>query len=244
MADETRDGSTTQGAAIEVVSDETRTFPPPAAFKKDALVADTSLYDEAARDYEGFWARQAAELLTWSKDWDTICDWELPFAKWFVGGELNVAANCLDRHVEAGKGDKVAYYWEGEPGDTRVITYAELLGEVQRLANVLKGLGVQRGDRVQHLPADDPRAARVAAGLRPHRGGPLGGVRRLLARRAGRPHQRRRGEGAHHRRRRVAAGGHGRAQGQQRRGPREHAEHRARRRGAAHGPGRPHGARP
>ena len=153
MADDVRDGSPTQRAAIEVVSDETRTFPPSAAFKKEALATDTSLYDEAALDYQGFWARQAAELVTWDKEWDTICEWDLPFAKWFVGGELNVSANCLDRHVEAGKGDKVAYYWEGEPGDTRVITYAELLGEVQRLANVLKGLGVQRDDRVNiYLP--------------------------------------------------------------------------------------------
>ena len=139
MADDVRDGSPTQGAAIEVVLDENRTFPPPEAFKKDALVVDTFLYDEAAADYQGFWARQAAELLTWTKDWDTICDWELPFAKWFVGGQLNVADNCLDRHVAAGKGDKVAFYWEGEPGDTRVITYAELLDEVQRLRQRAEG---------------------------------------------------------------------------------------------------------
>ncbi len=153
MADETTQARSETSAAIEVVSDESRTFPPPAAFKKQALVTDTSLYDEAAQDDQGFWARQAHELLTWTKDWDTICDWDLPFAKWFVGGELNVAANCLDRHVDAGKGDKVAYYWEGEPGDTRVISYAQLLAEVQRLANVLKGLGVERGDRVNiYLP--------------------------------------------------------------------------------------------
>ena len=76
------------------------------------------MYDEAAADDEGFWARQAAELLDWSTEWDTICEWELPYAKWFVGGQLNVAHNCLDRHVAAGRGDKVAIHFEGEPGDT------------------------------------------------------------------------------------------------------------------------------
>ncbi|MDP9463883.1 MAG: acetate--CoA ligase [Actinomycetota bacterium] len=132
---------------------ENRKFPPSADFKGQALVTDTSLYDEAAEDYQGFWARQAADLVTWTTEWDTICEWKLPFAKWFVGGRLNVSYNCLDRHVEAGRGDKVAFYWEGEPGDARVLTYAELLAEVQRFANVLKGLGVQRGDRVNiYLP--------------------------------------------------------------------------------------------
>ncbi len=132
---------------------ENRKFPPSDDFKRQTLVADTSLYDEAAEDYQGFWARQAADLLSWSTDWETICEWELPYAKWFVGGQLNVSYNCLDRHVEAGRGDKVAFYWEGEPGDARVLTYAALLDEVQRFANALKGLGVQRGDRVNiYLP--------------------------------------------------------------------------------------------
>jgi acetyl-CoA synthetase len=132
---------------------ENRKFPPSADFKRQALVADTSLYDEAAEDYQGFWARQAADLLSWSTEWETICEWELPYAKWFVGGQLNVSYNCLDRHVEAGRGDKVAFYWEGEPGDARVLTYAGLLDEVQRFANALKSLGVQRGDRVNiYLP--------------------------------------------------------------------------------------------
>ena len=132
---------------------ENRKFPPSDEFKRQALVADTSLYDEAAEDYQGFWARQAADLLTWSTEWSTICEWDLPYAKWFVGGQLNVSYNCLDRHVEAGRGDKVAFYWEGEPGDSRVLTYAGLLDEVQRFANALKGLGVQRGDRVNiYLP--------------------------------------------------------------------------------------------
>jgi acetyl-CoA synthetase len=132
---------------------ENRKFPPSPEFKRQSLVADTGLYDDADEDYQGFWARQAADLLTWSTEWDTICEWELPYAKWFVGGQLNVSYNCLDRHVEAGRGDKVAFYWEGEPGDARVLTYADLLDEVQRFANALKGLGVQRGDRVNiYLP--------------------------------------------------------------------------------------------
>ena len=132
---------------------ENRKFPPSAEFKRQSLVTDTSLYDESGEDYQGFWARQAGELLTWSTEWKTICEWDLPDARWFVGGQLNVSYNCLDRHVEAGRGDKVAFYWEGEPGDARVLTYADLLDEVQRFANALKGLGVQRGDRVNiYLP--------------------------------------------------------------------------------------------
>src|SRR4249919_2921246 len=139
--------------AIEDYLVEDRKFPPPAGFKEHSLAAGTFLYDEADTDYQGFWARQAADLLTWANDWDTICDWQLPFAKWFIGGSLNVAYNCLDRHVEAGRGDKVAFHWEGEPGDTRTITYADLCAEVQRFANALKGLGVTKGDRVNiYLP--------------------------------------------------------------------------------------------
>ncbi|MGA0780705.1 MAG: acetate--CoA ligase [Ilumatobacteraceae bacterium] len=132
---------------------ENRKFPPPPDFQERSLVAGTQLYDEAARDDEGFWARQASELLHWDTDWTTICEWDLPYAKWFVGGRLNVAYNCLDRHVEDGRGDKVAIHWEGEPGDTRTITYGDLLVEGKKFANVLKSLGVQTGDRVNiYLP--------------------------------------------------------------------------------------------
>ena len=133
---------------IEDYLHEDRVFPPPPDFVADALVTDRSLYEEADADVEAFWARQARDLLSWYDDFDTVLSWDLPFARWFDGGTLNVSYNCLDRHVEAGRGDKVAYHWEGEPGDTRTITYAELLDEVQRFANVLKGLGVERGDRV------------------------------------------------------------------------------------------------
>jgi acetyl-CoA synthetase len=133
--------------AIENLFSEGRTFPPPDEFKADALVTDRSLHEQAEQDLEGFWAEQA-ERLHWMKPWDHVLDWDLPFAKWFVGGQLNVSDNCLDRHVEAGGGDKVAYHWEGEPGDTRTITYADLRDDVARFANGLKSIGVQRGDRV------------------------------------------------------------------------------------------------
>ena len=135
-------------ATIEALLAEGRTFPPPTEFKKSSRIVDAEIYDEAERDYEGFWARQAAELVDWTEEWHTILEWDLPFAKWFVGGTLNVSFNCLDRHVAAGHGDQVAYHWEGEPGDTRTITYAQLLEEVQRTANALMSLGIRKGDRV------------------------------------------------------------------------------------------------
>ena len=132
---------------------ENRKFAPSTEFKKNSLAVGTHLYDQAATDDEGFWAQQAAELVHWDQDWHTICEWDLPYAKWFVGGKLNVSYNCLDRHVLAGKGDKVAIHWEGEPGDTRTITYSQLLDEVQKFSNVLKSLGVNKGDRVNiYLP--------------------------------------------------------------------------------------------
>jgi acetyl-CoA synthetase len=157
-------------AAIEVFGLEDRTFPPPADFAARALVNDRSLQDAADADHEAFWASQARELLTWQQDFTTTLEWDLPFAKWFVGGKLNVSENCLDRHVGAGRGDRVAFHWEGEPGDTRTITYAELLDEVQRFANVLKGLGVRKGDRVNiympmipELPVAMLACARIGA---------------------------------------------------------------------------------
>jgi acetyl-CoA synthetase len=156
--------------AIEGLLHEERMFPPPDGFKQDALVVDAEIYDEADRDFEGFWARQAADLLDWSEEWHTILEWDLPFARWFVGGKLNVAHNCLDRHVTAGHGDRVAYHWEGEPGDTRSITYADLLDDVQRVANALTELGVRKGDRVNiylgmvpELPISMLACARIGA---------------------------------------------------------------------------------
>ncbi|MGZ4795451.1 MAG: acetate--CoA ligase [Acidimicrobiia bacterium] len=133
---------------LEALLEEGRTFPPPPAFASRALVSDSSLHDRAAADPEAFWAEQARELLDWETDFSQTCEWDLPFATWFADGRLNVAYNCVDRHVEAGHGDQVAFLWEGEPGDARTITYAGLLDEVSRTANALKELGVRRGDRV------------------------------------------------------------------------------------------------
>ena len=149
----------TDANAIDSLGWERRTFVPSDAFRSNALVSDHSLYDEASQDFTAFWAKQASELISWSKDWHTASEWNLPFAKWFVGGELNVSYNCLDRHVLAGKGDKVAFHFEGEPGDTRTVTYAQLLDETQRFANVLKGLGVVKGDRVNIYMPMIPEAA-------------------------------------------------------------------------------------
>ncbi len=126
---------------------EERRFEPSPEFASAANVG-ADAYDEAAQDRVAFWERQA-ERLTWAKRWTSVLDWSnAPFAKWFVGGTLNVAYNCVDRHVEAGHGEQVAYHWEGEPGDTRTITYGQLKDEVCRAANALIELGVRAGDRV------------------------------------------------------------------------------------------------
>ena len=115
---------------------ETRQFPPPAELAAAANVT-ADAYAEAGADRLAFWERQA-DRLHWHRQWDQVLDWSNPpFAKWFVGGQLNVAYNCLDRHVEAGRGDKVAIHWEGEPGDTRTITYADLHRSVCQAANAL-----------------------------------------------------------------------------------------------------------
>jgi acetyl-CoA synthetase len=137
---------------IDHLLTETRRFSPSEEFAGNA-VADASLYERAAADREGFWADQAREL-HWHTPFTKVLDWSNPpFAEWFADGELNVAYNCLDRHVEAGNGDRIALRWEGEPGDQRNVTYAELTDEVKRLSNVLIDLGIERGDRVAiYLP--------------------------------------------------------------------------------------------
>jgi acetyl-CoA synthetase len=133
--------------AIENLLSETRTFPPDPAFTAQAN-AQASLYDEAESDFVAFWERQARERVSWTTPFTTGLEWELPFAKWFGGGTLNITYNCVDRHVEAGLGDKVAYHWIGEPGDTRTLTYADLMRESSKAANALKQLGIRTGDRV------------------------------------------------------------------------------------------------
>ena len=127
---------------------DVETFDPSEEFREKALLADPAIYEEAEKDWQGWWAKNA-ENLHWFKKWDQILDdSNPPFYKWFVGGELNVSYNCLDRHVEAGNGDRVAYHWRGEEGEERDITYADLLADVQRFANGLKDIGIAKGDIV------------------------------------------------------------------------------------------------
>jgi len=133
--------------SIAALLDERRTFDPPEAFRRAALARDDSIFDEAADDYEGFWAREA-DRLRWMEPWERVLERDPPWVKWFLGGRLNVCDNCLDRHVEAGLGERVAYHWEGEPGDTETITYGSLLEEVVRFGNGLRTAGVRKGTPV------------------------------------------------------------------------------------------------
>jgi acetyl-CoA synthetase len=134
-------------SSLSALSSESRRFAPPADLAAKANVTADS-YEHAAQDRLGFWAEQA-QRLQWERPWDEVLDWQPPFAKWFVGGRLNASVNCLDRHVEAGLGDRIAYHWVGEPaGDRRDLTYAQLLQEVSKAANALTELGITRGDRV------------------------------------------------------------------------------------------------
>ena len=127
---------------------DVETFDPPEEFRKQALLSDPAIYEEADKDWQGWWTKNA-ENLHWFKKWDTVLDdSDPPFYKWFVGGELNVSYNCLDRHVEDGNGDRVAYHWRGEEGEEKDITYADLLADTQRFANALKGIGIEKGDVV------------------------------------------------------------------------------------------------
>ncbi|CAN5677941.1 acetate--CoA ligase [soil metagenome] len=137
---------------IDVLLQEHRKFPPPAEFRENAHVRTLDIYDRASADYEAYWAEQAAQL-EWSKPWKEILEWKPPHAKWFVGGKLNVSVNCVDRHLRGGRRNKAALIWEGEPGERRTLTYWDLYCEVTKFANVLRGLGVGKGDRVAiYLP--------------------------------------------------------------------------------------------
>ncbi|MEO8706065.1 MAG: acetyl-coenzyme A synthetase N-terminal domain-containing protein, partial [Kofleriaceae bacterium] len=142
--------------SIESVLSETRSFPPPAAFSKDARVKSLAeyeaLYEHAARDPEGFWAEVASEL-AWVTPWQKVLEWDEPDAKWFIGGKLNASVSCLDRHAASWRRNKAAIIFEGEPGDSRVLTYGELHREVCKAANALTELGVRAGDFVAiYLP--------------------------------------------------------------------------------------------
>ncbi|HEY8852816.1 MAG TPA: AMP-binding protein, partial [Gemmatimonadaceae bacterium] len=137
---------------IDVLLTENRKFDPSPEFKRQANVSPSSIYEEAARDPEKFWAEQAKQL-EWIKPWTKVLEWNPPHAKWFTGGKINVAANCIDRHIRGANRNKAALIWEGEPGDRRTLTYWDLYVEVSRFANVLKSLGVKKGDRVAiYLP--------------------------------------------------------------------------------------------
>ncbi|GMV35794.1 MAG: acetyl-coenzyme A synthetase [Fimbriimonadales bacterium] len=133
--------------AIKALLEENRTFPPSPEFVAQANVSDPSVYERAEADPEGFWAEFAREL-HWYKPWDTVLEWNPPHAKWFIGGKLNASYNCLERIIAQGKGDKIALLFEGEPGDSRTLTYNEMLEQTNKLANTLKSMGVQKGDRV------------------------------------------------------------------------------------------------
>ena len=137
---------------ISNVLNETRIFPPSPSFSQQSSIGSMAqyqaIYDTSIQDIEGFWAKEARDHLHWFKPFETTLEWDEPFAKWFVGGQTNVSYNCLDAHVNNGLGEKVAIYWEGEPGDQRTVTYADLLRDVSRFANGLKKLGVQKGDRI------------------------------------------------------------------------------------------------
>src|SRR5215216_2463350 len=140
------DGATLESQIEELLDQET--FDPPKAFAESALVKDESEVESADSDYEGFWAEQA-ENLHWFEKWDQVLEWsDPPNAKWFVGGKLNVAYNCLDRHIEAGNGDRVAFHWRGEEGEELDVTYADLLRDTQKFANALKAEGIGKGDVV------------------------------------------------------------------------------------------------
>jgi acetyl-CoA synthetase len=143
--------------SFENLSYEDRTFSPSDSFIKNANVK-SDVYQEAKSDRLAFWEKQANRL-DWDQKWSQVVDWQLPFAKWFVGGKLNASYNCLDRHVKAGLGDRVAFYFEGEPGDTARITYKQLLDQVCQAANALKELGVKQGDRVAIYMPMIPQAA-------------------------------------------------------------------------------------
>src|SRR5436305_6478342 len=139
------DAVETQPHAIETILLEDRRYPPPPEFAAQAN-AQPQIYE---RDFEEFWETEGRERVTWFEPFQELYEWEPPYAKWYLGGKLNICFNCVDRHVEAGNGGKVAYYWEGEPeGERREITFADLQSEVVQFANALKKLGVKKGTPV------------------------------------------------------------------------------------------------
>src|SRR5687767_10297965 len=137
---------------IDALLQEHRRFPPSDEWRRTAIANDPTLYERAERDPEAFWAALAGEL-EWMTPWHTVLEWKPPYAKWFLGGKINASVNCLDRHVRTARRNKAALVWEGEPGDRRTLTYWDLYVEVNKFANVLRDLGVKKGDVVAiYLP--------------------------------------------------------------------------------------------
>ncbi len=148
---------------VDALLQENRIFKPAAGFVKQALIKDAAIFEEAKQNREEFWGKWAQKL-EWFSPWHKILEWQAPYAQWFVGGKLNASYNCLDRHIKAGLGKKMAFIWEGEPGDQRTITYQDLYNEVNKLANVLKSLGIHKGDRVAiYMPMIPEAAAAMLA---------------------------------------------------------------------------------
>ena len=175
--------------SLENLLREDRTFPPPEAFRANALASDEAIYDEADKDPEAWWAGHA-ERLRWTKPWERTLEWNPPFAKWFVGAEVNTTYNCVDRHAGGSRAQKPAIIWEGEPGDTRVLTYRELLDEVQSRGGDAQAARRAQRRQDRHLHADDSGGSGGDARMCPPRRSAHGGLWRLLPQIAGRPHQR------------------------------------------------------
>ena len=242
MSDATEEAtvSETHEEGLSALLHETRTFPPPAELAENAN-GQPGIYAQADKDRIGFWEEQA-RALTWAKPWSTALVWDLPFAKWFVDGTLNVAVNCVDRHVEAGRGDRVAFHWEGEPGDTRTITYADLLASVCQAANALTELGVRAGDKVAiYLPMIPEAVVAMLACAR--LGAPHSVVFGGFPPTRSQPHPRLRRPLRHHGRRGLPPGRTEPAQAGGGRGGERVPGRGEGPRGAAHGPGRGMGRR-
>ncbi len=156
----------TKARPLDVLLEENRRYPPPESFRQKAWVKDESVYEKARKDPEKYWADWAKEL-HWFKPWNKVLEWKPPYAKWFLGGKINVSFNCIDRHLSGPRKTKPALVWEGEPGDTRTLTYEQLSREVNRFANVLKALGVRKGDRIAlYLPMIPELAIALLASAR------------------------------------------------------------------------------
>src|ERR1017187_5876987 len=185
-------------ADIDSALKEQRVFEPSDEFRSKAHVKSLAeyqrLYKEAEEQPEEFWANIAREL-HWFKTWERVLDGKLPFAQWFVGGQLNISYNCLDRHAATWRKNKAAILWEGEPGDSRTLTYQQLLHEVSKCANVLKSLGVKKGDRVAIYMGHGPRTFHRAAGMCPNRRATHRSIRRIFVAGVDRSHQRLRSVG-------------------------------------------------